>query len=158
SVGDVNVRDVRVAVTDDVRRIGAAVGAEVHGTLGHSFFRRTRVGIDYRAGRLRLDTLAGEADPAGLTFRLAHPARPLVLVPALVDGAGPFPFALDTGASTTVISRHLAGRLGVEGRAAPAMTGGGMLQTSAGVLRSLSIGSARCGNVAVMIADFLEML
>ena len=75
-VGQVTLRDVPVAITDDVQRIGVAVGARVDGTLGYTFFQNLRVVIDYRACKLRFDTVRGEPDPAGVPFRLAHSSKP----------------------------------------------------------------------------------
>lgn len=158
-VGAVTLQDVPVAITDDVQRIGAAIGASVHGTLGYTFFQRFRVTIDYRRCQIQFDSSRAGPDPAGVRFRLAHPAKPLVLVPALVDEEGPYEFAIDTGASTTVISPDLARKLRVQGTPIPAMTGGGgTVQASAGMIGSLAIGKARCERVTVVIADFLNML
>jgi predicted aspartyl protease len=159
AVGGVRLRDVPVGITDEVQRIGAAIGATVHGALGYTFLRSFRVALDYRGCRIRFDAAREDPDPAGVRFRLAHPAKPLVLVPALVNGQGPYQLAVDTGASTTVISPELARVLCVRGAPVPAMTGGGgAVQASAGAIESLAIGDARCERVAVMIAPFVDML
>jgi predicted aspartyl protease len=159
AVGRLTLRDVAVAITDEVARIGSAIGASVDGTLGHSFFRHLRLVVDYAAAVLTLDSEHADPDPAGASFRLAHPSKPLILVAAEVNGAGAFSFAVDTGASTTVISPELARSLGVVSRPAPAMTGGGgMARGSIGVIRSLAIGNARSENVTVMIAEFVKSL
>jgi predicted aspartyl protease len=158
-VGRIALRDTPALITDDVLRIGAAIGATVHGTLGHSFFGRFRMTVDYRRCRLRLDSERHVPGPEGVSFRLAHSAKPLVVVDALVDGKGPYPFAVDTGASTTVISTGMAQSLGVESRPIPAVTGGGgTLQASAGTIRSLAAGSARRENLSVIIGGFMGML
>jgi predicted aspartyl protease len=158
-VGEVTLRDVPVAITDEVERIGAAIGASVQGTLGYAFLQRFRVAIDYRRCRMQFDTSTPGSDPAGVQFRLAHPAKPLILVSARANGKGPYQFAIDTGASTTVISPDLARKLGVLGVPVPRMTGGGgTVQASAGAIDSLTIGDARCEGVAVVIADFLDPL
>jgi predicted aspartyl protease len=159
AVGDATESDVAVVITDGVERIGAVIGSKVHGALGYSFLKHFRMEIDYGARRIRLDRASGTPDPAGLPFRLAHPAKPIILVPAMVNGGGPHTFAIDTGASTTVIAPALAGTLGLTGSRVPAMTGGGgTVQAFQGMLRSLAIGNTRCENVTVMVADFLLML
>ena len=159
AVGDALNSDVDVVITDGVERIGAVIGSKVHGALGYSFLKSYRIEIDYGACRIRLDEASGVPDPGALPFRLAHPAKPIVLVPVLVDGHGPHTFAIDTGASTTVIAPALAGKLGLSGVPVAAMTGGGgAVHAFPATLRSLAIGAARCENVAVMVADFLERL
>jgi predicted aspartyl protease len=158
-VGQVTTRDTAVAITDGVLKIGAVIGAPVHGTLGHSFFGRFRMTLDYRRHRLQLESDPRPPDPAGVPFRLAHPGKPLVLVDAVVNGSGPYPFAVDTGASTSVISSSLSRIADIQGRAAPPMTGGGgAVPASVGAIRSFAIGTAARENLPVMIADFLSML
>jgi hypothetical protein len=48
--------------------------------------------------------------PDSLAFRSSRPGE--IVVPVTVNGAGPFPFLLDTGASHTAISSSLARELG----------------------------------------------
>src|SRR5206468_2373854 len=56
-------------------------------------------------------------DRKGLTmatevpFRLVGGAQPLIVLPTFLNGLGPFDFALDTGAGTTILSPELAERL-----------------------------------------------
>lgn len=51
-----------------------------------------------------------QARPDSLAFRSSRPGE--IVVPVTVNGAGPFPFLLDTGASHTAISSSLARELG----------------------------------------------
>ncbi len=51
------------------------------------------------------------AEPDGIALSIDAPGA--VIVPASIDGAGPFPFLLDTGSSHSVVSRSLAARLGL---------------------------------------------
>lgn len=159
TVGRMTLRDVAVAMTDDVLRIGSAVNATVGGTLGYSFFQKLHLTVDYRASLLTMDPSRREPSSAAIPMRLAHPGKPLILVTAAIDGSGEFTFAVDTGASTTVLSAELARRLGLQTRPAPQMTGGGgVLGASSGILQSLSIGDATCRAVTVMIAEFVTTL
>src|SRR5437764_1475720 len=92
-------------------------------------------------------------------FRLAGGEQPLLIVPAHVNGRGPFPFVLDTGASTIVIASGLARRLGLVSTPAPAMTGGGgRIETGTATVDALTVGDARRERVTVMVADFPAML
>lgn len=68
----------------------------------------------------------------------------LALVPVRIDGHGPFPFALDTGASTSLISAPLARKLHLRDRGP-----GGLLSGVAGNARAekVQVSSWRAGSV-----------
>jgi predicted aspartyl protease len=161
TVGAATVPDVHVAVTPEIHRIAAAVGASIDGDLGYSFLKNFRVSLDYRRSILRLETPDEAVSSAGpaLPFTLASPMKPLVLIEAHINGRGPFLMALDTGTSTTVLSPRMANDLGLALRPAPPMTGGGgMIDTRIGVVSALRLGAAERQNLQVMVADFLDML
>jgi len=131
--------------------------------VGYEFLRHFRLTVDYRSQVLTLaeGQVAGRegraAPRAEIPLRLAHPAKPLIVVPATVAGTGPHPFALDTGASVCVIARPLATRLGIRTKVIPALTGGGgAIPSSSGLVPSLAVEAARVTNLSV--ADFLEAL
>jgi predicted aspartyl protease len=149
----------------DLSDLGRAVGARIDGDIGYNFLKGFVTTIDYR--RSVLELADGDRHPnavgsrgAGIPFRLGHPSKPLVLLPTLVNGQGPFEFALDTGSSTTVVSPELAQRLGIETVAIPDVTAGGghRIKASAGRVGSLAIGGATVRDLPVMVADFLNML
>lgn len=50
-------------------------------------------------------------DPAGSVVAIARDQQARMTVPVMVNGQGPFPFVIDTGADRTVISRSLADQL-----------------------------------------------
>lgn len=81
---------------------------------------------------------------------LATSSRPnreaLALVPVYIDGHGPLPFALDTGASRSLISSALAVRLHL-----PARGSAGMLRgvTGAATAENYAVVSWRAGSVAL---------
>ncbi len=56
--------------------------------------------------------VAPAPDPAGTTVQLAEVSERMT-VPVQIAGAGPYRFIIDTGAERTVISRQLAGILGL---------------------------------------------
>lgn len=96
---------------------------------------------------------------AEVPFRLAGGDNPLLLVPCEVNGAGPFEFILDSGATTCLVSRELAERLGVEATGSREGTGaGGKITLGIGTLRTLSVGAAIQSNVRVGITDELERI
>ncbi len=163
SVGGELVEDLQVALLDlgDLRK---ATGSAVDGDLGYNFLKHFAVTLDYQARELRL--VRGGASPVDaaaavdIPFRLGQPSKPLVLVPVLVNGEGPYQFALDTGASMTIVAPDLAHRLGIHGQPMPAITTGGGHTTPASLGRagSIAVGTATRHNLPVLLADFLEPL
>jgi predicted aspartyl protease len=165
AIGQAKALNVQVAITSELQRIGAVIGAKVDGNIGYSYLKNFRLTLDYQEQTLQLSD--GEQEPGGngssaraaLKFKLAHPSKPLILIPALVNGEGPYVFALDTGASTTVVSSEVAQILAIESTGIPQMTGaGGAMQGAKGIVRSLAVGNARLENLAIVTADFLTML
>ena len=168
AIGEARGGGMPVGVTADVDRIGAAVGHRIEGDIGYDFLRAFRLTIDYRRRVVRLAPggppsgievagRGGAANAGEVPFQLAAPAKPLVLVPAFVNGRGPHTFVLDTGASATVLSPGLAAALHIETVAAEPMTGaGGMLQATLGRAGSVTVGRATLQDVAVRVADSLS--
>jgi predicted aspartyl protease len=165
SVGQARAENVQVAITSELHRIGAVIGASVDGNVGYSYLKDFRLTLDYQKLTLQLIQAEHETNEdsnsahSEVKFKLAHPSKPLVLVPTFVNDEGPFIFALDTGASSTVLSSEVAQMLCIESTGIPQMTGaGGAMQGASGVVRSLAVGNARLENLAVATADFLAML
>jgi len=163
AVGETKLRDVDVGIVD-LAHIGNTVGAKVDGDLGYNFLKHFRVTIDYSDCQIHLDdpkrveNLSRGAQ-IEVPIRLAAPAKPLILVDVHANGRGPFQFAIDTGTSTTAITPGVARQLGVESSPVDAgTTGGGPVDFFAGSLQSFQLGSAKIDNMAVIVADFFEML
>jgi predicted aspartyl protease len=163
AVGETKLDDVDVGIVD-LAQIGKTIGTKIDGDLGCNFLKHFRVTIDYRDCEIRFDdpkrveNLA-RGTKTEIPIRLASPAKPLILVDVHANGSGPFQFAIDTGTSTTAISPELAKQLGVESSpVGPGTTGGAPVDFSAGSLQSFQLGGAKIDNVAVVIADFFNML
>jgi predicted aspartyl protease len=163
AVGAAKLDDVDVGIVD-LNHIGKTIGAKVDGDLGYNFLKHFRLSIDYGKCELRLDNpkrvenLAGGAKTE-VPIRLASPAKPLILVDVYANGRGPFPFAIDTGTSTTAITPELAKDLGVASSpVGPATTGGAHVDVTAGILKSFQVGGAKIDNMPVVVADFFAML
>ena len=91
---------------------------------------------------------------SGVKFHLAGGAQPLILLPVIVNGQGPFEFILDTGAGTSLLSPELAQKIGAkiigarEGQSA-----GGKVSVSLAKVDSLAVGETRRDDVDVGIVD-----
>jgi len=163
TVGETKLRDVDMGIVD-LGHIAKVVGAKIDGDLGYNFLKHFRVTIDYCDSEIRLDDPKRVEGLAGggkteVPIRLAAPAKPLILVDVYLNGGGPFQFAIDTGTSTTAITPQLARQLKVEASpVGPGTTGGAPVDFSAGSLQSFQLGGAKIDNMAVIVADFFEML
>jgi predicted aspartyl protease len=162
TVGQETLENVPVSVTD-LSFIGRAIGAQVDGGLGHSFLRHFAVTLDYATNALTLTLPVGGAERAlderEIAFQSAHAENPLVVVPVFVNEKGPYDFALDTGASSTVISLELAAEFGLATEKIPQLTGGGgSVNASRVQLSSLAVGASRQENLTAAATDFLAQL
>jgi predicted aspartyl protease len=163
AVGELKFDDVDLGIVD-LSHVGKTVGAKIEGDLGYNFLKHFRITIDYDACEIRFEDpkrieTFGRYAKTQVPIRLANPAKPLILVDVHANGRGPFQFAIDTGTSTTAIAPQLAKELGLA--LAPigaGTTGGAHVDVSAGSLQSFQIGRAKIDNMAVVVANFFEML
>jgi predicted aspartyl protease len=163
AVGETKLDDVDMGVVD-LGQIGKTIGAKIDGDLGCNFLKHFRITIDYRDCEIRFDDpkrveVFDRPAQTEIAIRLAHPAKPLILVDIYANGRGPFQFAIDTGTSTTAITPELAKELNVVTSAIPPVTSGGThVDVTAGALQSFQVGGAKIDNLAVIVADFFSML
>jgi hypothetical protein len=140
------VRTTWIAVT---AVLAAGCGSAAHHA---STAQHTGTGAVVTPSGHRLSKLSTSGTPRGeQTVKIevvATSARPirqtLALVPVFIDGQGPLPFALDTGASRSLISATLAERLHL-----PARGSAGMLQgvTGAASAENFAVGAWRAGAI-----------
>jgi predicted aspartyl protease len=89
-----------------------------------------------------------------INFQLGGPSKPIVLVPVLVNGQGPYQFALDTGAGQTVVSSELAEEAALDqGEEKEGLGAGGKVSVSLSSVNSIAVESARLENLPVVITD-----
>jgi len=163
AVGETKLADVDVGIVD-LDQIGKTIGAKIDGDLGYNFLQHFRVTIDYNACEIcfddpkRVENL-GRSAKTEIPIRLAHPAKPLILVEVHANGLGPFQFAIDTGTSTTAITPELAKQLGLShSPIGSGTTPGAHVDVTAGNLKSFQVGGARIEDMTVIVADFFRML
>ncbi|MGC1302196.1 MAG: retroviral-like aspartic protease family protein [Caulobacteraceae bacterium] len=85
----------------------------------------------------RIPQAASKAD----TIAAARDAADRMTVPVMVNGQGPFPFVIDTGADRTVISAELATRLGLKPGDPVVLNGtGGVDLTPTAIIPKLAVG------------------
>ena len=163
AVGDARIDDVDLGIVD-LAHVGKTIGAKIDGDLGYNFLKYFRITIDYGDCEIRFDDpkrveTFGRSAKAELPIRLASPAKPLLLIDVHLNGRGPFQFAIDTGTSTTAITPQLAKELGIVSSPIGAgTTAGAQVGVRAGNIESFQLGGAKIDNMAVVVADFFEML
>jgi predicted aspartyl protease len=162
TVGQETIESLPVSVTD-LSFLGRAMGVRVDGALGQSFLRHFAMTLDYATNVLTLKRPVGGTERAlderEIAFQWANAEDLLVVVPVFVNEKGPYDFALDTGASSTVISLELAAEFGLATEKISQLTaGGGNGIVSRVQLGSLSVGAARQENLAAAASGFLTQL
>ena len=160
SIGETELQDVEVGLTDELARIGAVVGAKIDGDIGYNVLKHFRVTVDYSRNLMNLSAASGESGKDGAVHFEIAPNKPLMVLPVEVNGSGPYRFCLDTGTSMTAISPALAARLGISMRpgARQGMAAGGRISVSFGRLASLAVGHHRVGDLDVTSANFFSSI
>ncbi len=100
-------------------------------------------------GAEEIGAVQGPENPAPIRFRKS---LNLIFASVMVNGAGPYDFAIDTGASQTVLSEKLAGELGLTPITSTIMHGvggAGKIDSKLYKLREIGIGDIKIQNVPV---------
>jgi predicted aspartyl protease len=89
---------------------------------------------------------------AQLTFSLMRDS--LVVVPVTLNGAGPYKFLLDTGATNTIVSSRVADHLKIQAfRHATLLTAGGELPITVRIVKTVKIGSVEITDMQIAVAE-----
>jgi len=160
-IGELRKENVEVGVTESLDQVGRAIGTPVDGLLGHTFFNDLSLTIDFEKRRLTFATADENVMDVstGTPFELVHAKKPLIQVDVWINGSGPYPMALDTGASSTSISPELA-RFAENVHDIPGGVSGigGRVPAQSGRLRSLRVGDSIQRDSDVVILDTLGPL
>jgi predicted aspartyl protease len=145
--------DLTAGVLPELENIAARLGLEVVGNIGHQFFKDWRIRVDY-PGEVLWFTEGGKEE--GESFATGELGS-FILVPARVNGRGPYRFLLDTGASVSVISPQLATELGIQGDPAEAVGVVGSLAAQAITLDSIQAAGQEVRDTSAAVIDLFEM-
>ena len=155
SLGPVRLARASAGVSTLVESVSRQLGATVDGIVGHRFVDGRTISIDYHRRQVDFTATAGRTDRA-VPFTIA-PSRPLTLVHVTINGRGPFLMALDTGASTTLLSPALAEAVGITTTQTAQLGGAG--GTTAGGARigraRIQLGGLTRDGQTVAVADVL---
>lgn len=98
--------------------------------------------------------------PGEVLFELAGPGGAALVVPVRVNGAGPFPFVLDTGATLTCVDEALVTELGLADAPGAMAIGGtvrGLGRMRLVVLESVAVGEASVRDLQGCAVDLAPM-
>ncbi len=140
SVGSLKLPGQKLIAT----KLTARMGTGFAGLLGSGTLRHFGV-VELNYARQQLDLARHRRAPAGgvVRLRLRYRGQSVAAVVLVkIDGRGPFPFALDTGASRSVIDRRLARQLNLHSTGASARLSGVIATARAQLyaLRGWSVG------------------
>ncbi len=155
TLGPVRLSRASAGVSTLLEAVSRQLGTPVDAIVGHRFVDGRTVAIDYRHRTVDFAARRGP-DSRAVAFTIA-PAQPLTLVQVTVNGHGPFLMALDTGASTTLLSPALARAVGVDATRTVQLGGAG--GTTAGGARigraQIRFGGLSRDGQTVAVADVL---
>jgi hypothetical protein len=153
--GDCRLERVRAGVLEAMDQIGERISVPIAGNLGYHFLKSWRVTIDYGESTISLDRFAEPGSAPGVPFTTG-PGGAFILLPAMLNGQGPYRFLVDSGASSTVISPALAQRLEIPGQPVEAMGVEGGLAAQTLTLGSLEAGGQRLEELPAAAVDVFE--
>ncbi|NHJ48370.1 MAG: hypothetical protein FK733_11355, partial [Asgard group archaeon] len=96
-----------------IRAIMRGVGSGLHSVLGHTTLKNYVMTLNYKTEKFKLEKTIEKSDIDWFTFDYLEGTH-LITIPITIDGEGPYPFVLDTGAGGTVITFDFAAKLGLE--------------------------------------------
>jgi len=154
-IGDFVVRDFQVGISASLDTLSARAGQSIDANLGYPFLKHFTLTLDFPNREI---VLSGQRLSGGVAFTMAA-KKPLLILPVKINNQGPFTFALDTGASNSVISPILAQRLGLpRGMNVPMVGASGETTAYFTTVESLTFAGATNRNLTLATGDFFETL
>ncbi len=100
SLGKNKVSNLKVYVAEGLESVKKATGIDLKGAVGLNFMRHFIVTINYPDEFLRL--VPGQRNSTLGAAGVHFPKKDLIVIPVLVNGRGPYNFAVETGAGGIV--------------------------------------------------------
>jgi predicted aspartyl protease len=155
SLGDYQVQNLEIGVSSTLDDLSTRSGQSIDANIGYHFLKYFTLSIDHPNRQVTLST---QRLANGVPFTLS-PKKPLLILPVKINNQGPFTFALDTGASSSVISPILAQRLGLpRGMDVPMLGASGATTAYLTTVDSLSFAGAVNRNLTLATGDFFDAL
>lgn len=149
-LGPVKIRNATAGISPAFGTVAKMLGRRVDGIVGYKFLKGRTISIDYRSRRLDLDARRPRGTPIPFTVGATHP---LTMVQVMINGTGPYAFALDTGATASLVSTATARAAGL-GEGEKVKVGGVGGAGSARLVRTtLALGGVSRANRNVAITD-----
>jgi len=157
SLGKNKVNNLKVIVAEGLEGVKKATGVDLKGAVGLNFMRHFIVTINYPDEFIRL--VPGQRNLTPGSTEVHFPKKDLIVIPVLVNGRGPYNFAVQTGAGGIVISSETALALGLKQDDAATLSGvGGLSAATRAKIDTLEAGTKTLQNPRVVVVDFLAPL
>lgn len=155
TLGPVRLAQASAGISTLLEAVSRQIGQPIDGIVGHRFVAGRTISIDYGRRQVNFSARGGRAANA-VPFTVAA-SRPLTLVHVVINGRGPFLMALDTGASTTLLSPALAQAAGVTTTQTAQLGGAGGTAASGARIgqAQIRLGRLRRDGQTVAVADVL---
>jgi predicted aspartyl protease len=112
TIGSEAIENEEVMVVD-IRSFIRGGAGDLHSVLGHTTLKNYVMTLNYKTGKFKLTKSIEKPDIDWLPFDYLDWTH-LITIPITINGQGPYPFVLDTGAGGTVVTFDFAEKLGLE--------------------------------------------
>jgi predicted aspartyl protease len=112
TIGSITIENEEIMVTDLKALLRGCTG-ELHSVLGHTTLKDYVMTLNYKTKKFKLEKSIENPDLDWYSFNYLDWTH-LITIPITINGEGPYPFVLDTGAGGTVITFDFASKLGLE--------------------------------------------
>jgi hypothetical protein len=112
TIGSITTEHEEVMVTD-LKALLRGCAGDLHSVLGHTTLRNYVMTLNYKTLKFKLEKEINNPDLDWMPFSYLKRTH-LITIPITINGEGPYPFVLDTGAGGTVVTFEFAEKLGLK--------------------------------------------